>query len=65
MKFELEPYRRNIPNETFLEDLRKVAHQLRKKSVTIEEYTKYGAYNPSSIYKRFGSWFTALEKAGL
>jgi len=65
MKFELEPYRRNIPDETFLEDLRKVAHYLRKNSVTMEEYKQYGAYHPSSICKRFTSWFTALEKAGL
>lgn len=65
MKFELEPYRRNIPDGTFLEDLKEVARQLRKKSVTMEEYKKYGAYHPSSIYNRFGSWFTALEKAGL
>ena len=65
MKFELEPYRRNIPDETFFEDMRKVARQLRKESITTEEYKKYGAYHPSSICKRFSSWFTALEKAGL
>ena len=65
MKFELEPYRRNIPDETFLEDLRKVAGHLRKKSVTIDEYDKYGAYHSSSLRNRFGSWFTALKKAGL
>jgi len=65
MKFELEPYRRNVPNETFLEDLRKVAIQLGKKSVTMEEYDKYGTYHSSSLHHRFGSWFNALKKAGL
>jgi len=65
MKFELEPYRRNIPDDTFIEDLRKVAGQLQKEFVTMEEYNKYGTYHSSSIRNRFGSWFTALEKAGL
>lgn len=43
--FELEPYRRNVPDEAFLEDMKKVAHQLQKTSVTIEEYNKYGIFH--------------------
>lgn len=65
MKFELEPYRRNVPDETFLEELRRVAQKLGKSSVTMEECAEHGTYHPSSIARRFGSWFVALEKAGL
>ncbi|MFZ5993533.1 MAG: homing endonuclease associated repeat-containing protein [Thermodesulfobacteriota bacterium] len=65
MKFELEPYRRNVPDETFLEDLRRVAQQLGKNSVTMEEYAEHGVYHSSTVQRRFGSWFVALEKAGL
>jgi 5-methylcytosine-specific restriction endonuclease McrA len=65
MKFALEPYRRNVPDEAFLEDMRKVAGSLGRKTVTMEEYAKHGIYHSSSIARRFGSWFTALERAGL
>lgn len=65
MKFELEPYRRNVPDETFLEELRRVAQKLGKSSVTMKEYAEHGAYHSSSIARRFGSWFVALEKARL
>jgi hypothetical protein len=65
MKYELEPYHRNVPDETFLEDMRRVASALSKKTVTMVEYIKHGTYHPSSITHRFGSWFKALEKGGL
>lgn len=65
MKFELEPYRRNVPDETFLEELRRVAQKLGKSSVTMEEYAEHGTFHPSSIARRFGSWFVALQRAGL
>jgi hypothetical protein len=65
MRFELEPYRRNVPDETFLEDLRFVAQKLGKSSVTMAEYAMHGTYHSSSVARRFGSWFVALAKAGL
>ena len=65
MKFELEPLRRNIPDEDLLQDMKDVAVSLGKNNVTMDEYTENGKYHASSITKRFGSWFIALEKAGL
>jgi hypothetical protein len=65
MEFELEPYRRNVPDETFREDLCRVARKLDKNSVTMNEYAEHGIYHSSSIARRFGSWFIAFEKAGL
>lgn len=65
MKFELEPYHRNVPDKVFLEDVCTVAKKLKKDTLTMEQYTKLGTYHASSITHRFGSWFTALAKAGL
>jgi hypothetical protein len=65
MKFELEPYHRDISDDQFIEDIRKVAIKLNKMSVTMKDYAKNGKYHSSSIQRRFGSWFIALEKSGL
>ncbi len=65
MKFELEKYHRNTSNEELVNDLVRVSRLLKKDAVTIDEYNKYGIYNASTLSRRFGSWFKALDKAGL
>jgi hypothetical protein len=65
MKFELQPYHRNISNAELLEDLHKVALDLKKDSFTVIEYKKSGKYHPHSIQRRFGTWARALQEAGL
>ena len=65
MKFELNEYHRNTPDEDFLNDLCRVAAINNKDTVTIMEYRKLGAYGSNTIQRRFGSWTTALEQAGL
>lgn len=65
MKFELEPDNRNCPDSELLEDLRKVANQLKKISITKDEYNKHGRFCAATMQKRFGSWNKALEKSGL
>ena len=65
MKFELEEYHRNTPSEIFLTDIRHVASELNKNSVTTAECQKHGKYHPATIQNRFGSWSKALEAAGL
>lgn len=65
MKFELEPYHRNTSDKELIDDLNKVAKFLKKESVTIDEYNENGKYHATTLTRRFGSWFTALEKAGL
>lgn len=64
MKFELETYNRNIPDEKLVEDLKRVASEINK-SPTIDEYNERGSFHATTITRRFGSWFNALEKAGL
>jgi len=64
-KFELEEYHRNIAAGELIKDLKRVAAQLKKESVTIAEYNKFGRFSDSVFRRRFGSWFKALEKAEL
>ncbi len=65
MKFELEEYHRNISDEELIADLKRVAAQLRKKSVTQAEYNKYGKFHGSTLRRKMGSWFDVLAKAEL
>ena len=65
MKYELNQYHRNTPPEELLSDVRKVATKLKKKSVSISDYTRYGKYHGDTLINRFGSWNKALEKANL
>lgn len=65
MKFELDNYARNVSDDLLIEDLVVVAKKLNKKSITHDEYNREGKYSSSTYLRRFGSWFNALEKAGL
>jgi predicted restriction endonuclease len=65
MKFELEEYHRGITDEELIADLRRIAGELQKDSVTIDEYNERGKYRDATLRRRFGSWFKTLEKAGL
>lgn len=65
MKFELNEYHRNIPDEELLKDLRRVANLCNKDTVTIQEYRELGRYGSNTLQRRFGSWTSALETASL
>lgn len=65
MKFQLEPHHRDIPDEELLGDLVRVANELGKGKVTIDEYNERGRFHNTTLTRRFGSWFAALEKVGL
>ncbi len=65
MKFQLEPHHRNVPDEELIEDLVRVANELGKEKVTIDEYNERGKFHSTTLTRRFGSWFTVLKKAGL
>ena len=65
MKFELENFHRDIPDDALLSDLARVATELGKLKVTFREYGNHGTYAGSTVMLRFGSWSAALEKAGL
>jgi len=65
MKFKLEPYHRDTPSEELIEDIRNVAKKLNKNTITMSEYEQYGKFHPSTLQRRFGSWFKVLENANL
>lgn len=65
MKFELEPYHRGIPKAEVIEDIAAVARQLRKNTLTEDEYQRHGKYSPGMARRRCGSWLQAVADAGL
>ncbi len=65
MKFELEPYHRNISDEDLMKDLQQVATKLNQDKVTFDEYKEIGKYSYNTFRRRFGGWLNALKKAGL
>lgn len=65
MEFKLNDYHRNVSDEELINDLRSVAKQLGKDSITIEDYKHAGKYSRDTISRRFGGWIAALQKSGL
>lgn len=65
MKFELSQNNRNSPDEELLSDVNKVAKELKKDTVTMDEYNERGRFHSCTLTRRFGSWFKVLEFAGL
>lgn len=65
MKYELEPFHRDISDEELLADLRRVANELGRDRVTFREYKAKGRFAPQTLAERFGSWHAAIGKASL
>lgn len=65
MKFKLKSYNRNTPDEDLINDVIVVSKKTGRSTVTIAEYEEHGKYHPSTLQRRFGSWFTVLKNAGL
>lgn len=65
MTFELKPHNRNVADDDLIADLKRVAQDLRKSSVTVDEYNERGRFRNTTLFRRFGSWSNALERAGL
>ncbi|MGP8260138.1 MAG: homing endonuclease associated repeat-containing protein [Acidobacteriaceae bacterium] len=65
MRFELEEHHRNVTDNELIADVQRVASQLGKDCVTIDEQNEHGRFNAVTLMRRFGGWLTALERAGL
>lgn len=65
MNYELEPYNRDTSDEELFADLRRVAGEIGRNRVTIDEYNDKGRFHATTLTRRFGSWFVATDKAGL
>lgn len=65
MKFKLETYNRNTSEEELISDVKRVADILKRNTVTMSENEENGKFNPSTLTRKFGSWFKVLEVANL
>ena len=65
MKYELNEYYVNIPDEDLLSDLCRVAESRHQDTITVLDYRRYGKYGSNTFQRRFGSWTAALTRAGL
>jgi hypothetical protein len=65
MRFQLEPYHRDMPDDELLADLRAVADKLATDRVTIDQYNAHGRFHSTTLTRRFGRWLGVLERAGL
>ena len=65
MPYELEAHHRNVPDDELVAELRRVAGVLGKNAVTIDQFNDHATFHSSTLFRRFGSWFKALEAAGL
>lgn len=65
LRFELDLYNRNVSDDDLIADLQRISSELGKQSVTRTEQEAKGRFNSTTLVRRFGSWFAALEKAGL
>lgn len=65
MRFELEPHHRDVPNEELIAELQRVGRSLNRTSVTIDQFNEHAKFHSTTLSRRFGSWFKALEAAGL
>lgn len=65
MEFILEEYHRNITGKELIADLKRVARELGKKTLSTTEYRQHGKYSPTTVWNRFGTWNKAVRAAGL
>ncbi|MEK7858851.1 MAG: HNH endonuclease [Elusimicrobiota bacterium] len=63
--FQIRLRRRNIPEEDLLADLKRVATELSKTSLTASEYSTKGLFGVNTFLRKFKQWNLALQKAGL
>jgi hypothetical protein len=57
--------RRGIPTAELLQDVYRVASELRTDRLSAHRYTQLGRFNATTVIRRFGSWARALHRLGL
>lgn len=64
-EFQVRLRKRNIPEDELLADLKRVASELSKDTLTVLEYQAKGNFGSNTFLRRFKQWNLALQKAGL
>ena len=65
MKFAVKKVNRNIPNEELLADVKNIASTYGLTTMSQDIYVQYGKFHPTTLIRRFGSWFKVLELCDL
>lgn len=63
--FQVRLRRRGIPISEILEDLKRVAAEVGRASITKIEYDERGIFGATTVLRKLGSWNKALAEAGL
>lgn len=58
-------FTRTFTDDDLLAELRAVAKKLDTNTITIEQFNQHGSMSAETIRRRFGSWWRAVELAGL
>lgn len=64
-EFQVRLRQKNVPEDELLADLKRVATELSKETVTALEYATKGNFGVNTFLRRFKQWNLALQKAGL
>jgi hypothetical protein len=64
-EFRVRLRQRNVPEDELVADLRRVAAELSKDTVTANEYSEIGRFGVNTYLRRFKRWNAALNHAGL
>ena len=65
MKFELEESNRGVTDEELLEDMRRAAEAIGRKTITMVEYEKSGKVRSSTIQRRDDNLVTKCLQCNL
>lgn len=65
MKFELSHDRRNISDEAILHDMKRVSEVIGNPVLRQRDYGEHGKFAIQTAIRRFGSWASAVQRAGL
>lgn len=63
--FKVRLRKRNIPDAELIEDLKRCASERSQDTITALEYASAGAFGVNTFLRRFRTWNSALELAGL
>lgn len=56
---------KHMSDSDLITEMTRVAKEIETKTLTIEQFNKHAAISAETIRRRFGSWWKALDKAGL
>lgn len=65
MEFILNDFHRNISDEELLEDVKRVAVDINRGTLSALEYKQFGKYGVTTLCRHFGSWSNVLARCNI